>query len=81
MTDLRDRYNSFIETIIQMTLQGKVRSKEQLYNRLRDELEPDTQSVFDEAITDRLTALEAQVNARDELQTAKAPEPCAPSAP
>jgi tetratricopeptide (TPR) repeat protein len=70
-TDLRDRYNTFIETIIQITLQGKVRSKEQLYNRLRDELEPGTSEVFDAALTDRLAALEAQINAKD-LQTAKA---------
>lgn len=72
MTDLRDRYNAFLDTIIQMTLQGKVRSKEQLYNRLRDELEPGTSELFSETLNDRLTQLETQTTTPDSLQSAKA---------
>jgi tetratricopeptide (TPR) repeat protein len=71
-TDLRDRYSTFIETIIQMTLQGKVRSKEQIYRRLIDELEPGTSEVFDSCLGERRASLETQANLKDDLQQAKA---------
>ena len=36
---LRDRYNAFIDQIIAQTLKGEIRSKEQVYQYLVEQLE------------------------------------------
>ncbi len=70
---LPDRYSGLIDEIIQMTLQGKIRAKEQVYQMLRQGVNPGTGELFERCLGDRLSTIQAQVNsATDELKQAKA---------
>ncbi len=70
---LRDRYIGLIDDIVQMTLKGKVRSKEQVYRRLTDEIESGTGEIFEHCLSDRLTGAQQQAETQtDEFKQAKA---------
>jgi tetratricopeptide (TPR) repeat protein len=70
---LRDRYLGLIDDIVQLTLKGKVRSKEQVYRRLTDEIESGTGEIFERCLGDRLTGMQQQAEAQtDEFKQAKA---------
>ncbi len=69
---LSDRYANLIEQIIQMTLKGNIRSKEQVYQMLVQEIEPDSGEIFEVKFRDRLTQTQTQANDSDELKQAKA---------
>lgn len=70
---LGDRYSNLIEQIIQMTLKGNIRSKEQVYQLLAQEIEPDSGEIFEVKFRDRYMQTETQANDKsDELKQAKA---------
>ncbi|KAM3089782.1 tetratricopeptide repeat protein [Phormidesmis sp. 146-35] len=68
-TSTRDRYLDFITQIVQLTLKGNIRSKEQVYQMLVQELEPDTEEIFEECLRDRLST--TQQEASDSANEAK----------
>ncbi|MEP0918653.1 tetratricopeptide repeat protein [Leptolyngbya sp. DQ-M1] len=70
---LGDRYTNLIEQIVQMTLKGNIRSKEQVYQMLVQEIEPDSGEIFEAKFRDRFVQTQTQANDRsDELKQAKA---------
>ncbi len=70
---LSDRYATLIEQIVQLTLKGNIRSKEQVYQMLVREIEPDSGEVFEACLQNRVTATQAQANDKtNELKQAKA---------
>lgn len=70
---LGDRYSTLIDQIVQATLKGNIRAKEQVYQMLVDEVEPGTDDVFEQVLRDRLDTTQQQANDRsDELKQAKA---------
>ncbi|OUC15046.1 MAG: hypothetical protein B0A82_08985 [Alkalinema sp. CACIAM 70d] len=73
MADLQARYTTLIENIVQMTLKGQIRSKEQVYEMLVEELEPGSDEEFATCLTDRSSSTQQQAeDSRDELKQAKA---------
>ncbi len=75
MTDLPlpGRYFELIDEIVQMTLKGKIRSKEQVYQMLRQGVSQGTGELFERCLGDRLHTTQEQVNSQtDELKQAKA---------
>ena len=70
---LPDRYNDLIDQIVQMTLKGMIRSKEQVYQMLIEGVSSGTGELFERCLSDRLDASQQQVNSQtDELKQAKA---------
>ncbi len=70
---MRDRYLALIDQIIEITLKGQIRSREQVYQLLVQGLEPETGEMFERCFLERFDAAQAQVsNAADELKKAKA---------
>jgi tetratricopeptide (TPR) repeat protein len=69
---IRDRYATLIEEIITATLKGQIRSKEIVYQRLSQEIEPGTGEIFDRCLSQRHELTQAQANDADELKQAKA---------
>lgn len=76
MTDaagLRDRSFDLIDQIVQMTLKGQIRSKEQVYQMLADAVGAGTGEIFERCLFDRITTTEQQANdPSNELKQAKA---------
>jgi tetratricopeptide (TPR) repeat protein len=72
-TSLPDRYLAIIDQIVETTLKGKIRSKEQVYQMLAGGISPGTSEIFERCLQDRLSASEQQLKAeKDELKQAKA---------
>jgi tetratricopeptide (TPR) repeat protein len=70
---LQNRYGELINHIIQQTLKGNIRSKEQVYQMLVQDIEPDSGDVFETCLADRVTTLERDAkDSSDELKQAKA---------
>ncbi|NJO41899.1 MAG: tetratricopeptide repeat protein [Cyanobacteria bacterium CRU_2_1] len=70
---LRDRYLVLIDQIVQMTLKGQIRSKEQVYQMLMEAVSPGTGEIFERCLGDRLVATQRQTETQmDELKHAKA---------
>ncbi|MCU0570463.1 MAG: tetratricopeptide repeat protein [Oculatellaceae cyanobacterium Prado106] len=70
---LRDRYLNQIDRIAQMTLKGEIRSKEQVYQMLVEQVESGTGEIFERCLGDRLTETQHQVDTQtDELKQARA---------
>ncbi|HHP7245845.1 MAG TPA: hypothetical protein ACFE0H_14290 [Elainellaceae cyanobacterium] len=70
---LRDRYLELVDEIVQMTLKGKIRSKEQVYQLLVDGIESGTGEIFERSLGDRLNGAQHQATTQsDELKQAKA---------
>ena len=68
-----DRYSTLIEEIVIATLKGQIRSKEIVYQRLTQEIEPDTAEIFELCLTQRLNLTQTQASdASDDLKQAKA---------
>ncbi len=73
METLRDRYITLIDEIVQTTLKGKIRSQQQVYQMLLQGVSPGTGEIFEQALIDRITATQYQVDTQtDELKQAKA---------
>ena len=72
-TSLRDRYFALIDEIVQMTLKGKIRSKQQVSQMLVQGVTSGTGEIFEQCLSDRVNAAQAEINnPTDELKQAKA---------
>ncbi|MBW4659534.1 MAG: tetratricopeptide repeat protein [Drouetiella hepatica Uher 2000/2452] len=70
---LSDRYLTLIDQIVQMTLKGQIRSKEQVFQMLQEGVDVGTGEIFERCLGDRLTVTQQQADSRDdELKQAKA---------
>lgn len=70
---LSDRYSELIDEIVQTTLKGKIRSKEQVYRLLVQNVAPGTGEIFERCLGDQLVATQRQVETQtDEFKLAKA---------
>ena len=70
---LRDRYIALIDEIVETTLKGKISSVDMVYQMLLKGITSGTGEVFELALSDRLNALQSQVDSeKDELKKAKA---------
>ncbi len=70
---LHDRYLELIDQIVQLTLKGNIRSKEQVYQMLLQEAEPGTGEDFEQCLRDRFTTTQQQADDRtNEAKQAKA---------
>jgi tetratricopeptide (TPR) repeat protein len=69
---LKDRYLAVIDQIIAATLKGQIRSKQQVYDQLVQELETGTEEVFEACWGDRMAEVEQDLQSGDELRQAKA---------
>ncbi len=76
MTDsipLRDRYLALIDQIVETTLKGNIRSKEQVYQMLVQGISTGTGEMFDRCLEERVSATQSQLQTeRDEMKKAKA---------
>jgi tetratricopeptide (TPR) repeat protein len=69
----RQRYIDFIDQIVTKTLKGEIRSKEQVYQLLINQLESGTGEVFEQVLGERTAMLQHQIASEtDELKQAKA---------
>ncbi len=59
---LYDRYLALIDQIVQLTLKGSIRSKEQVYQMLLQEAEPGTGEEFEHCLRDRFTTTQRQAD-------------------
>lgn len=72
-TPLADRYLELIDQIVDTTLKGKIRSKEQVYQMLVQAVSPGTGEIFERCLGDRVTAAQRQIEIQtDEFKLAKA---------
>jgi tetratricopeptide (TPR) repeat protein len=70
---LRDRYLELIDQIVQTTLKGKIRSKEQIFQMLVQGVSTGTGEIFERCLGDQLAATQRQVDIQtDEFKLAKA---------
>lgn len=70
---LESRYSALIDQIVQATLKGNIRSKEQVYQMLVDDVEAETGDVFEQVLQARVATTQQQAGDRsDELKQAKA---------
>jgi tetratricopeptide (TPR) repeat protein len=60
MSDLQTRYDQLIDRIVERTLKGEIRAAVQVYEMLVEDLEPGTEAMFSEILTDRHTLTAAQ---------------------
>jgi tetratricopeptide (TPR) repeat protein len=76
MTDsvsLRDRYVQLIDEIVQATLKGQIRSKEQVYQMLLQGVSTGTGEMFDRCLHEQMNTTQQQVdNPVSEIKQAKA---------
>ncbi|MGB3401266.1 MAG: tetratricopeptide repeat protein [Microcoleaceae cyanobacterium] len=72
MNNYQDKYITFIDEIITNVLKGKIASKEIIYRRLVEALEPGTGEIFERCLIEKFNTLENQVKTEsDELKQAK----------
>ncbi|WP_017716541.1 tetratricopeptide repeat protein [Kamptonema formosum] len=72
-TSLPERYLAIIDQIVETTLKGQIRSKDQVYQMLARGVSPGTGEIFERCLQDRLSATENQLKAeKDELKQARA---------
>lgn len=70
---MRDRYLALIDEIVQTTLKGQIRSKEQVYQRLLQDVTPGTGEIFERCLAERIDTTQHQKDTQsDELKQAKA---------
>lgn len=69
----RDRYIALTSSIVQMTLKGKIRSKDQVFQMLQDGVDASDADVFEICLAEQITEVEQQAKqTQDELKQAKA---------
>ena len=61
---LSDRYFELIDSIVDITLQGKIRSYEQVYRMLLKEVDIGTGEVFERCLIQRIEATKAQLETK-----------------
>src|SRR4028119_866209 len=67
---LRERYLELIDQIVQTTLKGEIRSKEQVYQMLLKQVSPGTGEMFERCLDERFSATQYEVD--NQLQPATA---------
>ncbi|MBC7970317.1 MAG: hypothetical protein H7Z11_09355, partial [Verrucomicrobia bacterium] len=68
-----DRYLQLLDQIVQMTLKGNIRSKEQVYQLLMEGVSTGTGELFERCLQQQVDRVQAQLSAEtDELKQAKA---------
>lgn len=72
MSETSSRYLALIDEIVQTTLKGQIRSKEQVYQMLLAQVEAGTGEIFERCLETKLSETQAQMQAADELKQAKA---------
>ncbi|MGB3768960.1 MAG: tetratricopeptide repeat protein [Phormidesmis sp.] len=60
-SSLAENYQALIDSIVEQTLKGNIRSKEQVRSQLEATVEPGTGEIFERAIASRIVEIEAQV--------------------
>ncbi|NEP89511.1 MAG: tetratricopeptide repeat protein [Okeania sp. SIO2C2] len=69
----QERYLNLIDHIVEITLKGQIRSKEQVYQMLVKEVSSGTGEIFERCFDERLQTIQNQVDTEtDELKQAKA---------
>ena len=63
-TSLRDRYLELIDQIVDTTLKGNIRSKEQVYQMLLRGISSGTGEIFERCLDERIRATEAQLEVK-----------------
>ncbi|MBW4665509.1 MAG: tetratricopeptide repeat protein [Chroococcus sp. CMT-3BRIN-NPC107] len=71
-TSLGNRYDSLIDRIVQTTLKGQISSKQQVYQLIRQEVEPGTGEIFERSLSQKIQSTQQQNSQTDELKQAKA---------
>ncbi|MEL6495768.1 MAG: hypothetical protein AAFQ41_11705 [Cyanobacteria bacterium J06623_7] len=61
---LSDRYFTFIDRIVELTLQGKISSVERVYKLLVEEVEPGTGEILERCLSQRIATAEAQLETK-----------------
>lgn len=70
---MRDRYRALIDQIVEATLKGQIRSKEQVYQLLIQGIEAGTGEIFERCFLERFEAAQTAVSQTDsEIKQAKA---------
>jgi len=70
---MRDRYLELIDLIASDTLKGKIRSKQQVYKMLQQNVSRGTGEIFELCLQERVAELQSQIETeKDELKQAKA---------
>lgn len=70
---MRDRYSELIDRIVAATLQGEIRSKEQVYQMLQTEVSSGTGELFERCLQEQVDEVQGILKTeRDELKQAKA---------
>ena len=69
---LRDRYLELVDQIVQTTLKGNIRSKEQVYQLLLKGIEAGTGEIFEYCLQERVDSTQQQTQQADEFKQAKA---------
>ena len=73
MLPLSERYQQLIDQIVQMTLKGNIRSKEQVYQLLVEGVTAGTGELFERSLQKQAEVVQAQLDTEtDELKQAKA---------
>ena len=67
---LRDSYLGLIDEIVQITLKGQIRSKEQVYQMLVKDISPGTGEIFERCLDERISSTQHEVD--NQLQAATA---------
>ncbi|NES96056.1 MAG: tetratricopeptide repeat protein [Desertifilum sp. SIO1I2] len=62
LDDVRDRYFALIDRIVEITLKGQIRSKEQVYQMLVDEIESETGEIFESCLDERQREVQHQID-------------------
>ncbi len=71
-TSISDRYLGLIDQIVETTLKGNIRSKEQVYRMLVRDVTPGTGEIFERCLSERLTTTQGQLEREiDELKQGK----------
>jgi tetratricopeptide (TPR) repeat protein len=60
-SSIGDRYLSLIDSIVEITLQGKIRSQEQIYRTLVKEIDRGTGEIFERALSQRIEQTNKQL--------------------
>lgn len=71
-SSFHDRYSTLIEQIVHTVLKGQLRSKEQIYQQLVQEVSKGTGEIFERALQTRMEAVQTQLDSGNELKQAKA---------
>lgn len=61
---LRDRYLNLIDNIVNISLEGKIRSKEQVYRMLTEEVSLSTGEIFELCLDERINVTESQLETK-----------------